>query len=54
MHILLSNIAQTVGLSLFVFAFLLVLIYALAPGNKTKFSRAANVPLEEKDPYKDE
>lgn len=52
MHVFLSNLAQTVGLLLFVTAFVLVLIYALRPSNKRVFDRAAHLPLEE-DPQDD-
>ncbi len=45
----LSSFAQTGGLLLFVFAFVLVLIYALAPGNKKRFEEARRIPLEEED-----
>lgn len=51
MHEFLSNLAQTFGLLLFVAAFILVLIYALAPGNRKKFDRAANLPLEEESQH---
>ena len=47
MHELLSDLAQTVGLVLFVLAFLLVLTYALAPSNRGTFDRARNVPLDD-------
>ncbi|WOI54172.1 cbb3-type cytochrome c oxidase subunit 3 [Parvularcula sp. LCG005] len=47
MHILLSHIAQTFGLILFVLAFALVLLYALSPSNALKFDRASRVPLDE-------
>ena len=43
----LAAFAQTGGLILFVVAFILVLIYALAPSNKDKFKRAASAPLNE-------
>ena len=49
MYEFLSQLAQTVGLVLFVVAFGLVLIYALAPGNRRKFDRAAHMPLTEGD-----
>jgi cytochrome c oxidase cbb3-type subunit 4 len=49
MHVLLSDIAQTFGLVLFVLAFALVLIYSLAPSNRSKFDRAAHLPLEDED-----
>ncbi|GGY45542.1 cbb3-type cytochrome c oxidase subunit 3 [Parvularcula lutaonensis] len=46
MHVLLSNIAQTFGLLLFIIAFALILFYALSPANKATFSRARFVPLD--------
>ena len=49
MYDLLSRLAQTGGLLLFVIAFSLVLLYALAPSNKRKFNDAANLPLKEDD-----
>lgn len=49
MHELLSDLAQTVGLVLFVLAFLLVLTYALAPSNRKTFEQASRVPLEDED-----
>lgn len=49
MYELLASFAQTWGLLLFMLAFALVLIYALAPGNRDKFRRAARAPLEETD-----
>lgn len=47
MHVFLSNLAQTLGLLLFVLAFVLVLIYALSPSNRKVFDRASQLPLEE-------
>ena len=47
MHIFLSDLAQTVGLLLFVLAFVLVLIYALSPANRPTFDRASRIPLED-------
>lgn len=47
MHEFLSNLAQTLGLLMFIAAFAMVLFYALAPGNGKKFDRAAQLPLEE-------
>ncbi len=47
MYEMLSQIAQTWGLIAFVFAFALVLIYALAPSNRKIFDRARRMPLEE-------
>lgn len=41
----LSAIAGTLGLILFCLLFAGVLIYALWPGNKGRFSRAARQPL---------
>ncbi|MEZ5891713.1 MAG: cbb3-type cytochrome c oxidase subunit 3 [Parvularculaceae bacterium] len=43
----LSSFAQTGGLLLFVLAFLLVLVYALAPGNKKRFEHARRIPLND-------
>ncbi len=43
----LASFAQTGGLLLFVLAFVLVLIYALAPGNKKRFDHARRIPLED-------
>ena len=53
MHELLSDIAQTVVLVLFVLAFLLVLAYALAPANRATFDRARHVPLDDEGPHHD-
>lgn len=47
MHIFLSDLAQSLGLILFVVAFVLVLIYALSPSNGALFERAAHMALEE-------
>ncbi|MEM9234601.1 MAG: cbb3-type cytochrome c oxidase subunit 3 [Pseudomonadota bacterium] len=47
MHVFLSNLAQTLGLLLFILAFVLVLIYALNPGNRKVFDRASQLPLDE-------
>lgn len=44
---MLANFAQTWGLLYFVAAFAVVLIYALAPGRKGTFDRAARLPLQE-------
>lgn len=49
MHIILSDLAQTVGLLLFVLAFILVLIYAMAPSNASRFRRASHLPLDDED-----
>ena len=49
MYDFLAQFAQTGGLLLFVFAFILVLIYALAPGNKDKFDKAGRMPLQDGD-----
>jgi cytochrome c oxidase cbb3-type subunit 4 len=43
----LASFAQTWGLALFVVAFLLMLAYALAPGNRRTFDRASRLPLDE-------
>ena len=45
----LSSFAQTGGLLLFVFAFLLVLVYALAPSKKKEFEKARQIPLNDDD-----
>ena len=50
MYEILATIAQTWGLLLFILAFILVLIYALAPHNREKFKSAAQIPLNEEDP----
>ena len=47
MYEFLSQLAQTFGLLLFVFAFALVLFYALAPSNRKSFDRASRLPLDE-------
>ena len=49
MYEFLAQIAQTWGLIAFVFAFILVLIYALAPSKKNEFERARNIPLDNDD-----
>jgi cytochrome c oxidase cbb3-type subunit 4 len=43
----LSQIAQTLGLVLFVVAFVLVLVYALNPRNRKKFEDAGRIPLKD-------
>lgn len=49
MYEALSSFAQTGGLLLFVFAFILVLIYALSPVNKKSFDRARQIPLDDEE-----
>ncbi|MEO1656611.1 MAG: cbb3-type cytochrome c oxidase subunit 3 [Pseudomonadota bacterium] len=49
MHVLLSDIAQTFGLVLFVAAFGLILLYALSPRNRATFDEAARMALDEDD-----
>ncbi len=49
MYETLASFAQTGGLLLFVCAFILVLIYALAPSNKKRFEAARRIPLEDDD-----
>ena len=49
MYEFLSKLAQTGGLLLFVIAFGLILLYALAPSNRRKFDNAARMPLDESD-----
>jgi cytochrome c oxidase cbb3-type subunit IV len=43
----LANIAQTWGLVYFVVIFLIVLVYALWPGNRQRFEDASRIPLDE-------
>ena len=50
MHEILSQIAQTWGLILFIVAFILVLFYALAPGKRQEFERASHIPLNDEEP----
>lgn len=45
----LASFAQTGGLILFIIAFILVLIYALAPANRQRFERARRIPLDDED-----
>ena len=42
-----SHFAQTFGLALLVALFAAVLVYALWPGNRKKFERAARAPLDD-------
>lgn len=49
MYDALSQFAQTWGLLLFVLLFAAVLAYALWPGNRDRFRRAANMPLDDAD-----
>lgn len=49
MYETLSQFAQTWGLVLFVIAFVLVLIYALRPGNRSKFENARRIPLADEE-----
>ena len=46
-HQAVAHFAQTWGLVYLVLMFLGVLAYALWPGNRDKFAKAARVPLEE-------
>lgn len=46
-HETISALVATGGLLFMVVAFIVVLIYALWPGNKDKFKAAARAPLEE-------
>jgi len=48
-HEALSKFAQTGGLVLFVTAFVLVLIYALAPSNQKNFDRAARDAIQDNE-----
>lgn len=49
MHVLLSDIAQTVGLILFITAFGLILLYTFSPRNRPTFDKAGRMALEEDD-----
>ena len=42
-----ASLAGTVGLLFFIALFVVVLVYALRPGNKRKFDDAARIPLKE-------
>ena len=53
MHVLLSDIAQTFGLILFIAAFGLILLYTFTPGNRATFDKAGRMALEEDDPCDD-
>jgi len=53
MYAALSSFAQTWGLGLFVVMFLIALTYALWPGNKETFRKAAHQPLVDKEPSDD-
>lgn len=44
-----SQLAQTWGLVLLAVLFLGAVIYALWPGNRDKFKRAAETPLKDED-----
>jgi cytochrome c oxidase cbb3-type subunit 4 len=44
-----TQFAQTWGLGLLTALFAVVVIYALWPGNKEKFKRAASAPLNDGD-----
>ncbi|MGE0407904.1 MAG: cbb3-type cytochrome c oxidase subunit 3 [Amphiplicatus sp.] len=46
---MLSKFAQTWGLVLFIVAFALALVYALAPRNKKKFDDAKQIPLKDEE-----
>lgn len=43
----LAHFAQSVGVLYFIALFIVVLIYALRPGNKETFDHAARAPLRE-------
>ncbi len=49
MYETLSSIAQTWGLLAFILAFVLVLIYALAPSRRKEFDDAGKIPMEDDD-----
>ena len=42
-----ASLSGTVGLLFFIALFVVVLVYALRPGNKRKFDDAARIPLKE-------
>ena len=44
-----THFAQTWGLALLALIFVGVLIYALWPGNREKFKRASETPLQDED-----
>lgn len=44
-----TQFAQTWGLALLVILFAGVLVYALWPGNRDKFKRAAHTPLDKEN-----
>ena len=44
-----SHLAQTWGLALLAILFIGAVIYALWPGNREKFKRAAETPLNDRD-----
>jgi len=44
-----NHIAQTWGMALLVVLFAGVVVYALWPGNRDKFNRAAQTPLANED-----
>jgi cytochrome c oxidase cbb3-type subunit IV len=47
MYQFLASIAQSVGVLYFMAVFALVVLYALWPRNRTRFERAAAVPLDD-------
>jgi len=50
----LVSVTQVAALVLFVGLFVIVLIYALWPGNRKRFERASRVPLEQDDKPEDD
>lgn len=44
-----THFAQTWGMALLIILFVGVLVYALWPGNRDKFNRAAQTPLADED-----
>ncbi len=44
-----THFAQTWGMALLLLLFVGVVIYALWPGNRDKFNRAAETPLKDED-----
>jgi len=49
-----SHFAQTWGLVFLLIAFVVIVAYALWPGNRKKFDRAARRPLDDEPPRKEQ
>ncbi len=50
MYETLSSFAQTWGMFFMIVPFVVAVVYALWPGNRAKFSRAAAQPLQDEPP----